>query len=101
MKTIWKYELDIDNEVEISLPKHSKILSVQTQEGKPVLWAEVNTDNQLEKRFFNIFGTGYKIDDKLPMGGKYIGTFQMREGILVFHLYERFTDIRQVLREMV
>jgi len=87
-KTIWKYELELTDKQFINIQKEAELLSVQTQNGKPCLWAMVKTDNRTEQRCFEIFGTGHSI----PLGieREFIGTFQMSDGALVFHLFERY-----------
>lgn len=83
-KTIWKFEVDSPN-VHLEMPVGAEILCVQMQRDKPCLWAEVEPFNPIEKRSFMIVGTGHEIEFT---NGKYIGTFQMHGGGLVFHLYE-------------
>lgn len=81
--TIWKFELPIDGVVE--MPASSEVLCVQTQYGKPCLWVKVNTTAPKVVRQFAIVGTGHQ----MPMPhGRYVGTFQLDEGSLVFHVFE-------------
>lgn len=83
MKEIWKFELA--PEQTIFMPKGAKILCVQTQFNRPVLWAEVNTKNSVEARNFRAYATGQTLPDN---HGDYIGTFQIEGDSLVFHIYE-------------
>lgn len=94
-KTIWKFPV-APKQKSISMPKGAEVLSVQEQHGMPCIWALVDPSNKTEERHFEIFGTGHDI----PMNGerksyqnpvkrKYIGTFQLQGGSLVFHLFER------------
>lgn len=85
MKSIWKFNFQIEDNFQIEMPKGAEILSVQSQNDKPALWAICDIHAEKEKRNFSIIGTGHRMnmDDK-----KYIGTFQMTEGILVWHLFE-------------
>lgn len=84
MKRIFKYEIPVSDDFKLSLPKGSEILSVQMQKSIPCLWALIDEANERENRYFKLYGTGMAIDDNL----KYIGTFQMLNGGLVFHLFE-------------
>lgn len=89
-KTIWKYELSpsITGNHTFKMPKDAEILIVQMQNNNPCIWVLVNPNNEAEERFFELFGTGHEI----PCDGisrKFIGTFQIQEGSLVFHLFER------------
>ena len=83
MKTIYKYELKLVQKQVISVPSNSKILTVQLQKDRIVLYAEVDTDNFLVPRVINIIGTGQTLPD-LPL--EYISTVQIGE--FVWHIYE-------------
>lgn len=95
MKSVWKFVIDdISDEVTLQMPKGARVLTVQTQGGAEAfgyfgqqlcLWAEVDTDAEKEPRRFRIAGTGHRLPDE-PL--TYLGTFQLRGGALVFHVYE-------------
>jgi hypothetical protein len=82
---IWKYTLEITDRQTFSMPKGAKILTVQSQHGGPQLWALVDADQPKEAREIEIHGTGNPIE---RMPGQYIGTFQVHDGMLVFHVFE-------------
>lgn len=84
-KTIWKYPLTISKLQEIDMPKGAEILTAQMQDDEPVLWALVDPDQEKERRFIEIYGTGHWLDGD-PR--KYISTFQIMESGLVFHVFE-------------
>ena len=84
-KTIWKYDVPIEDYFEINMPKDAQILTIQTQNGEPKLWALVNPDNATEKRIFRHSGTGHPITDN---NMDYIGTYQLHGGELIFHVFE-------------
>ena len=88
-KTIWKYQLEpIDNQ-DIEMPFNSKILTIQTQQEKPCLWALVDPSEKTEKRHIEIFGTGHPIHyDIGDTERNYIGSYQLENGALVFHVFE-------------
>jgi hypothetical protein len=87
MKTIWKFKLQTTDEQQILMPKGSEILTVQIQDGEPCIWAMINEPNaEAEKRYIEVFGTGNPILSHGPR--KYIGTYQLRGGALVFHVFE-------------
>ena len=88
MKTIWKFELETTNTQTIEMPKDAQILSIETQSETPVLYALVDTDNELEQRLFEVFGTGHKIMYDMGVTREYIGTYKMRNDRLVFHVFE-------------
>ena len=90
MKTIWKFPILISSRVNISIPKNAELLSVQTQRNIPCIWALVDPTEPLETREFEIFGTGHPIKcDNIYISRNFIGTFQVNEDSLVFHLFER------------
>jgi hypothetical protein len=84
VKTIWKYPLQPDVTT-LDMPQGAQVLTVQVQGNRPVLWALVDPCQLKRKRRFAVFGTGHDIPDEV---GKYIGTFQLLDGGLVFHLFE-------------
>ena len=83
--TIWKYTLEVTDTQNIPMPKGSKILSVQAQENRPCIWALVNPNKELEPRRFEMYSTGHPLtfDSR-----DYLGTFQLDQEALVFHLFE-------------
>lgn len=87
MRTIWKFKLQTTDEQKILMPKGSEILTVQIQDGEPCLWAMIEDSNsETEKRYIEVFGTGNPIVSHGPRN--YIGTYQLRGGELVFHVFE-------------
>jgi len=89
MKTIWKFEFKVQDDIKIEMPIGSEILTVQEQEGQSCLWALVDPDYSTEIRRFDLFGTGHPINENIVTSRKYIGTFQMESGKFVFHLFEK------------
>ena len=86
MKTVWKYPLIIDGTFVITMPKGSEVLTVQIQDGVPCLWALVDPSQPKEARHFALTGTGHARDDLDE--AVHVGTFQMRGGDLVFHVFD-------------
>lgn len=89
MLKIYKYPFAIEPGVPINIqmPPYSEILDVQIQNGMPVFWSVVDPDHELRGgRNFIVYGTGHEISSKYRL--KYVGTFQMHNGIFVFHLFE-------------
>ena len=85
MRTIWKYELEVNGSQEISLPGGAKILTVQAQKGVPCLWVLVDKNNEQDKKVWvYTFGTGHNISDDEYT---YIGAYQLHGGDLVFHVF--------------
>lgn len=84
MIIIHKYQFDIADSIEIEMPIHSDILSVQVQHGVPTMWAKVDTSLQMVRRVFVVFGTGQEINSVFDY--RHIGTIQHRG--CVWHIFE-------------
>ncbi len=84
MRTIWKFPFEVDDILEIAMPKGAEVLHVDAQNDQPCIWAMVNSDEPMEDRRFLLFGTGLVVPHMKIM---HLGSFQMRGGRLVFHLF--------------
>jgi len=90
-KTIYKYELEVFNEQELTLPVGAEILSIQTQGNAAKLWALVDVEAKNVKPYtIFMFGTGHTIPEDKYRSMKYISTFQLNGGALVFHAFLKF-----------
>lgn len=89
MRTIYRYELDVDAGFSyIDMPEGAKVLSISTERTDPYIemWAGVDTDSPLVIRQFAVVGTGREI----PIGFvRFIGTVMVDKGEYVFHVFER------------
>lgn len=88
-RKIYKYKLG-PGVTEINLPLGSTFLDVQEQYGNPVAWFLVGTEaDGKELRNFCTVPTGGEVDiDRY----KYLGTFQLSGGHLVYHLFEEIKE---------
>jgi len=84
-KSIFKYEITINNYQVVMMPKNADILCTGVQYGKMCLWALVDPKAEKESRRIILKGTGHSIDGK---NMKYIGTNQMMQGLLIWHIFE-------------
>lgn len=84
MKAIWKYGL-VPGRNAIYMPEHAELLFVRTQLGDPHVWAKVDTNADKVTRYVRVLATGEEFDDR---GLRYIGTFFIADGSLVFHAFE-------------
>lgn len=86
-RTVWKYRVPLgDGDVfEIMIPAHADALTVQMQDGKPQMWALVDPNLPTWPYRFRIAGTGHPIEERIK---KYVGSFQLYAGALVFHIFE-------------
>ncbi len=86
---IWKFTLEPGTGQKIEMPDGAEILTVQTQNEQAHLWAQVDPRAAKCLRTFEVFGTGHSIHYDMGVERKYIGTFQLGGGALVFHVFER------------
>lgn len=84
-RTIYKYPLTVADRQEIRMPDGAQILCVQVQRGMPCVWALVDPAAPQARKAIYIYGTGHAIPAD---PGRYIGTFQVQGGDLVFHVFE-------------
>ena len=85
MKSVWKYLFKPNDIIVLSMPEGAKPLSVQVQGSLLCLWAIVDTTKEKTPRTFRVFGTGHPIDDDALA---FVGTVQMYDGKLVWHVFE-------------
>ena len=82
MLTVWKYPLKIVDSQEIQIPRGAEPLCVQLQRGELNLWARINPSSPSSTMNIFVHGTGH-----MCTSSKYLGTFQMAEEALVFHVF--------------
>lgn len=80
---IHKFSAPLVDELSIPMPRGTRVLSVQIQNGAPQVWAAVDQDVPLLPRRFSWRGTGHPLSGS---EGRFIGTVQL--GPLVVHLFE-------------
>jgi len=88
---IWKYDLQIEPMFSLELPAKARILTMQMQFDKPVMWCAVDPDAPRVIRRFGLIATGNQVAFDLP---KYIGTFQLFGGATVLHLFEFYDELK-------
>lgn len=90
MKTIWKFPLPTTDEGSVlEMPIGAEVLTVQTQTDRPQLWAVVDPFADTELRTFRTYGTGHPIEHD---PGRYVATYQLHGGGLIFHVFEIGTE---------
>lgn len=82
---IFKYQIEVSGLQTIEMHTGSRILSIQTQQGMPCIWALVNPSRPKVGRRIGIYGTGHNVSESVT---EYIGTFQIEGGSLVFHAFD-------------
>jgi len=81
---VFKYPLNKSIQT-IEIHVGARPLTVQVQHGKICLWALCDEDMPLGEMEIAVVGTGHPA----PEDAKYIGTAQLNEGTLVFHVFAR------------
>lgn len=88
MLKVFKYDVPIEDRFTLSLPRHAKVLSLQTQRDRPHIWALVDPEESaMMDREYRLAGTGHPIEERED-SLHYIGTCQMMSATLVLHLFE-------------
>lgn len=83
MLTIHKYQLKIDDTLQqLSIPEGGDIVAADIQGDALCLWAQVDTDEEFEARFFKVIGTGHVV----PEHAEYL--FTVHQPPFVWHIYE-------------
>lgn len=85
MPTIWKFEPDL-TAMTILAPAGATVLSVMEQRDQLQVWALVNSANAPELIQLQIYGTGHPVPEN---PGRFINTFQMAGGDLIFHAFQQ------------
>lgn len=93
MRRVYKYVFQIEDEVQLMMPRGAEVLHVDSQSGvTPCIWARVDPEADLEQRRFRLVGTGHDLPDTVRPDGyprlMHVGSFQLAGGALVFHLFE-------------
>lgn len=85
-KQVFKYALEVTDSQKVNLPVGAEILTAQMQGEVLCLWALVDSNfaHLTSGRVIRIYGTGHPIHDE----GRYVATFQMNGGALIFHVFE-------------
>ena len=85
MSVIWKYKLETPDEQIIQMPRWAKILCVDTQHGKPYLWALVNPKYDKIDVCIRVVETGHVIRGMEDWN--YIGIYKLDDGSVMFHVF--------------
>ena len=89
MKTIYKFAIDSTDFQRIKMPSGSSILCVDVVAEMVFIWAEVDTEAASSERVIHTVATGGPmplVSERGPI--RYIGTYQLHGGPLVFHVFE-------------
>ena len=76
MKVIYKYTLPVKEKCVIELPKQSIIIRVEDVDGQFYLWAIVDKEEEIEKRYLEFYKTGQPIETPVE-NLKFLGTCKL------------------------
>lgn len=87
MRTIWKFAVPVQERFTLDLPPGAEVLHLATQRGHPHPWVMLDPEEtaRTEWRFVTV-GTGHHVPDSNWL--HYIGSYQLRDGEFVFHLFQ-------------
>lgn len=87
MKRIFEYNLR-SNDYRVEMPEGAKILTVREQFGNICIWAEIDPEQPMVFRYFEVLGARQTIPESMGQSREYIGTVALEGGKLIFHIYE-------------
>lgn len=87
MRTIWKFNLEADNETTFEAPAPARVLSAGLDPaGRPSVWVEVNPDADKIVRTVFLFGTGHPLEPEAQIAqGRFVGS--IFDGPFVWHVF--------------
>lgn len=88
--TIWKFPLQLLAVQTVQMPRGSKIIHVDFQDGGVMLWALVDPDKPHCSRRIDIAGTGHTLRHPTITEGvrDHIGSVLQNEGQFVWHVFD-------------
>ena len=90
MQVIYKYQLQVADTQKLKLPVGFKILSLQVQDGVPCIWVLLDArSDEYYDCIITTLGAGKNYTYDM---GSHIGTYQLHNGALVFHVFNRINN---------
>ena len=98
MRTIYRYDIKLQEEQEIYVPELSfgnmrtafqgQVLKVDMIRGIPSIWCLVDTDMPSRKVKIHLVGTGWVVPDNI-LNGDYLGSFIIGDSE-IYHLFVEY-----------
>lgn len=82
---IYKYAFTSDC-LTVYMPEGARLLTIREQHGTVAIWALVDPSKPMQRRVFQLIGTGHDVPDDEPT--EYVGTAMLNGGALVLHVFE-------------
>ena len=90
---VWKFcttDNGFANRFEIKIPKNTQLLYVDIDAHNfPCIWGLVYPQEEMEIRYFELFGTGHTIPNDMGVVRKYVGSYRYQNGEFMGHIFER------------
>lgn len=83
---IHKQPLELVGIQTLWMPTRAEVLCVQLQRGEPCVWYRTPVEEKSYLRAFHTYGTGHPLPTNVAL--RYVGTYQLEGGALVFHVFE-------------
>lgn len=87
MKTVYKYELQLNCTNQIWMPTNGQIIHVAEQHNYLMMWVYVDQITPHSTRYFRVWGTGFMMPEDYD--GVHVGTALTVDGNLVWHVFEQ------------
>jgi hypothetical protein len=87
MTIIYKYEIPITDYFCLDLPLGASFLSIQLQNGKPVIWYLVDRHAAMKYEHFCVVGTGIELPSWYGIRLQYLDTIQIES--FVWHIFQK------------
>ncbi len=84
VKRVYKYAVEFGPFKHL-MTARADMLDVQVQRDDPQLWALVDLSAPEQWRHFVTVGTGHDVPERVV---SHVGSFQLEDGALVFHVFE-------------
>jgi len=85
MRTIYKYPIQVQDHVNVQTYLGAKFIHAAMQEESLCIWLEVDTDQPMTFKDFEIYGTGHVVSMR-PEDGRHAASVLDRQ--FVWHIYE-------------
>lgn len=83
---VYKYVVpQVSDRVTLMMPAGAQPLAVMLQNQQVCIWARVNLWRSPVETVFRIAGTGHDLEEDV---GDHVGSFQLADGALVFHVFQ-------------
>jgi hypothetical protein len=92
MITIWKFDLDVNDSVDVEMPQGAMLLAAGTQNPRDPsviqVWAMIDDTEPTVAHRFLIAGTGHDLSGPEWPNARYLGTVLASNGALVWHVFD-------------